>query len=145
MRTIVFDSFALLAWMREEPGAQYVTTLLWAVHGGELRGGVSVVNLGEIYYNIVRREGEGLAETALTDLREFGWDIYPANEASAIAAARLKARLPISYADAFALACAREHGAALVTGDPELMRADHGIPILWPGVGDTPQEQPLEQ
>jgi predicted nucleic acid-binding protein len=140
MRPITFDSFAVLAWLREEPGAQYVTTLLWAVHAGDFRGGISVVNLGEVYYSVVRREGIGLAETVLSDLREFGWEIHDADETAAIAAARLKARFPISYADAFALACAQEQGAALVTGDPEILAAGHGIPILWPGVGDTPKE-----
>jgi len=140
MRPIVFDSFALLAWLREEPGAQYVTTLLWAVHAGQFPGGISVVNLGEIYYNVVRREGAERAETVLTEMCDFGWDIHGVDQRAAIAAARLKARFRISYADAFALACAQEQGAALVTGDPEILAALHGVPILWPGVGDTPQE-----
>lgn len=140
MRPIIFDSFAVLAWLREEPGAQYVTTLLWAVHAGEFPGGISAVNLGEVYYNVVRREGVALAETVLSDMREFGWEIHEADEVSAITAARLKARFRISYADAFALACAQDRGAALVSGDPEILAADHGVPILWPGVGDTPKE-----
>ena len=35
-------------------------------------------------------------------------------------AATIKARYPISYADAFAVATAIRHDAPLVTGDPEL-------------------------
>lgn len=140
MRPIVFDGYALLAWLREEPGAQYVTTLLSAVQAGEFLGGISVVNLGEIYYSIVRRDGDELAATVLSDMREFGWVVHDVDEISALAAARLKALFPISYADAFALACAQEQGAALVTGDPEILAAAHGVPILWPGVGDTPKE-----
>lgn len=140
MRPVVFDSYALLAWLRDESGAQFVTTLLWAVHAGECPGGISAVNLGEIYYSIVRCEGNELAETVMSDMYEFGWVVHGVDETSALAAARLKARFPISYADAFALACAQEQGATLVTGDPEILNADHGIPILWPGVGDTPKE-----
>ena len=46
-------------------------------------------------------------------------------------AAELKARYPISYADAFALASAIEHQAELVTGDPELRRVEHLVGIVW--------------
>jgi ribonuclease VapC len=36
-------------------------------------------------------------------------------------AARLKARFPISYADAFAVATARAEGGPVLTGDPEIV------------------------
>jgi ribonuclease VapC len=46
-------------------------------------------------------------------------------------AAELKARYPIYYADAFALATAMEQGADLVTGDPEFRQVEHLVNIIW--------------
>lgn len=46
-------------------------------------------------------------------------------------AARLKAQFPMSYADAFAVALALEREAALVTDDPELRSAEHGVEVAW--------------
>ena len=140
MRRLVFDSFAIMAWLYEEPGAGFVDTLLRDIHTGMAEGGMSIINVGEIYYRVARREGTLRAETTLLSLSEFNWTIYPASEAFVMAAARLKGRLPISYADAFALACAQERRAELVTRDPEILNTDHGVPILWPGVGQTPEE-----
>jgi ribonuclease VapC len=37
----------------------------------------------------------------------------------------------MSFADCFALASAVEHGAILVTGDPEFRAAEHLIKIAW--------------
>jgi ribonuclease VapC len=36
-----------------------------------------------------------------------------------LAAAHIKARFPIAYADAFAVVAALEHGGVVLTGDPE--------------------------
>lgn len=46
-------------------------------------------------------------------------------------AARFKAMLPIAYADCFALALAQEHGAPVLTGDPEFRRAEHLVKVEW--------------
>src|SRR5207302_333595 len=48
-----------------------------------------------------------------------------------LAAARLKARFPISYADAFAAATALRAGARLVTGDDEFHALDDIVDIVW--------------
>jgi ribonuclease VapC len=139
VRRRVFDSFAILAWLREEPHAGFVDLLLHKIRTGGDEGGISIINLGEIYYTVARREGARKAEMTVSALTEFDWTIYPATEALVFSAARFKARFRISYADAFALACAQEQQADLVSGDPELLAAAHGVPILWPGVGQTPE------
>lgn len=48
-----------------------------------------------------------------------------------LAAARLRASFPISYADAFAVAAAQREKATLVTGDPGFPVVEHLVPILW--------------
>lgn len=47
------------------------------------------------------------------------------------AAAHLKARHHISYADAFAVALAQELGATLVTGDPEIREVENLVGVEW--------------
>ncbi len=46
-------------------------------------------------------------------------------------AAHFKANYPISFADAFAAALAKEKDAILVTGDKEFERLTMSIEILW--------------
>jgi ribonuclease VapC len=46
-------------------------------------------------------------------------------------AAHLKARYPISYADAFAAALAKRNGAHLMTGDPEFKAVEPEVAIHW--------------
>jgi predicted nucleic acid-binding protein len=48
-----------------------------------------------------------------------------------MAAARLKARHTISYADAFAVALAQELGAPVVTGDREFEHVESLVEVLW--------------
>jgi len=47
------------------------------------------------------------------------------------AAAAIKARGNISYADSFAAALAKLHGAVLVTGDNEFKQLEDEITIEW--------------
>jgi predicted nucleic acid-binding protein len=43
----------------------------------------------------------------------------------------MKARFPLSYADAFALATAVRFRARLVTGDPEFEAAEDLVEVEW--------------
>ena len=131
MTRVVFDTYAILAWLKREPGYGFVVRLLRDVAAGELWGGVSIVNMGEVLYVLAKEQGIGPAEEAVDYLVQLSWEILPATNDIVWAAARLKASHPISYADAFALACAQEHGADLVTDDPELRAAPHGVTLLW--------------
>ena len=46
-------------------------------------------------------------------------------------AADFKARFPMSLADAFAAALAKEKNAELVTGDPEFKAVEKEIKVAW--------------
>ena len=52
-----------------------------------------------------------------------------------LAAARIKARFPISYAGAFAIAAARELDCPVITGDPEFRRVEQAsaMKVMWVG------------
>ena len=57
--------------------------------------------------------------------------VLPATNAIVFKAAEFKADHAISYADCFALACALEHSAILVTGDPEFKKVSHLLHVQW--------------
>lgn len=46
-------------------------------------------------------------------------------------AAKIKARHPLSYADAFAVATALRHDATIITGDPEFQSVKDMVTIQW--------------
>lgn len=48
-----------------------------------------------------------------------------------LAAANVKAHLPISYADCFVIALAQRLEAIVVTGDPEFRQVESLVEIYW--------------
>jgi len=83
---------------------------------------MSWINAGEVYYIVTRLAGEAEAETVVNDLR-LSVRLDPAVSVRVIEAASIKARYPMAYADAFAVATALAHDATLLTGDPEIIEA----------------------
>jgi PIN domain nuclease of toxin-antitoxin system len=115
----VFDAWALLAYLRDEPAAERVER--------QLLGGPSVIssiNFGEVLYRTIREWGEREAVAAAETLRSTVTIEQP-DLSLVTAAARIKARGGVSYADAFCVATAKRHGLPVWTGDPEIVRL-HG-------------------
>lgn len=88
---------------------------------------MSWINLGEVYYIVERRAGADQAQRVLRGLRRQLTLDLP-SEARVIEAAAIKAKFPVAYADAFAIATAIAHQATLLTGDPEILSGDS----RWP-------------
>lgn len=131
----VLDAYALLAWLQDEPGADCVERWLADSEEEGLPVLVSVVNLGEVYYRLHRLEMAEAAEQFLADASEGAvpFKLVPATNPRVWAAARLKARYAIAYADAFAAALAQEYSCPLVSGDPEFeqLAKDGVVELLW--------------
>ena len=127
----LFDSHALLAFFQEEKGTEVVAKILRKTLKQRLDRLICVINLGEIIYMTKRRFGDNKKVEILGRVHQLGFKILPAPEALVYKAAELKADYPISYADCFALACALEQSAILVTGDPEFKKVSHLINIQW--------------
>lgn len=120
--TFLLDAWAVLAYLKQEsPADDRVIALLEQARQGAIRLLISVINLGEVYYNVGRLRGEEFAQQILAELRLLPVEVLHVNEATVFAAARWKMRYPLSYADAFAAAAAEQHQATLLTGDPELL------------------------
>ena len=110
-----------------------VRTLLAEAAKGTLTLHLSVINLGEGVYIVEREQGLVAAQRVLAALDQLPIQVQPAERSVVLAAARLKARYPISYADAFAVVAAQEHRAVLVTGDPEFksVETDGLLKVEW--------------
>lgn len=129
--TKVFDSYALIAFFQNEPGADGIREILLEAEGKGRKVLLSVVNWGEIYYIIKRRNGESQAEQTMNDISRMAIDIIPADMEITKLAAHFKANHPMSYADCFAAALTKIKKAELVTGDKEFKSVEKEISISW--------------
>ncbi|MFP4479515.1 MAG: PIN domain-containing protein, partial [Desulfohalobiaceae bacterium] len=98
---------------------------------GEVTVLLSVINLGEIYYIISRKLGSDTAQAVVEDISGLSVELAGVDKDRALAAARIKAKHPLSYADAFAAAAAMEFSATIVTGDPEFNAMEPFVSVRW--------------
>ncbi len=131
MAAKVLDSWALLAFFKDEPAGQVVEELIHKASAEEIRLLLSVVNWGEIYYGMWRTGGKEAANSAAGDLARLPLELVDADIHQAKQAAIYKATNKMSYADAFAAALAKTKHAELVTGDPEFKVLEKEIKINW--------------
>lgn len=133
----MLDSYALLAWLQDEPGAGTVQTLLEKAKQKRTQIYVSWMNIAELYYVTKRRSNEAdpqlAADKVVEVIENLPIQIESISKTEAVAAARLKADYTISLADAFAAALAKTYEAHVVTGDLEFESLDQKreVPILW--------------
>lgn len=115
-RLFVLDACALIAFLRQEDGADVVADVL---QGQGNRCLAHAINLCEVYYDMVRRTDEATAAQILADVEDVGVEPYLSVELALWQrAGRLKADVRrISLADCFALALADLHGGTLLTSD----------------------------
>lgn len=131
MKKYVIDSFAMIAYFEDEPGADKVSDILGMLITRKAKGFMSVINWGEMYYNTMREQGIEEAEHVLTQFDKYPIQLIEADKKLTYEAAKLKARHKIAYADCFAAALASNLKALLVTGDPEFKKLVHELSIEW--------------
>ncbi len=125
----VFDSFALLAYLKKEARFEKVKNLL---SEKDPQIFINDINVGEVYYIIARERGTDAADF-------FSQIILPSlpiqrvenSIQEVIEAAKIKAEFAISYADCFAAMTAKKENACLVTGDPDFRKIENLIEIEW--------------
>lgn len=127
----VLDSFALIAYFRDEPGAAAVENLLVAAERKDSRLHMSDVSYAEVKYSIIKKDGTAAWAEAAKILHGLPIDFHPTSRMLADAAADYKAHHKMSLADAFAAALAKEKKAELVTGDTEFKPLEKEIKINW--------------
>jgi ribonuclease VapC len=128
---LLFDSHALLKLFQKEAGHEKVSRMLTQAMRSGTPIYLNAVNLGEIIYSTKRAFGDQKKIEVLAHVERLGFRILPVPNDLVFRAAEYKASFSMSFADCFALASAVEHGAVLVTGDPEFRAVEHLVTIAW--------------
>ncbi|MBM4312803.1 MAG: type II toxin-antitoxin system VapC family toxin [Deltaproteobacteria bacterium] len=131
MKRYVLDSYAMIAFFEDEPGAHTIASLLRELLDNRAKGYMSVVNWGEMYYSVMREQGSMAAETILSQFKKYPIEVVDADQVLTHEAAKLKGSYRIAYADCFAAALSMKLNATLVTGDPEFRQLGKKISIQW--------------
>ena len=129
--SFVLDSYALVAYLRDEPGRARVVELLRQAEANEANLLLCIVNYGEVLYTIERTQEEAVAQDAVNIIDNLPIKVVDADRWLTFSAAHLKAKHAVSYADAFAAALAMRESAVLVTGDPEFAALEDTIRVEW--------------
>jgi predicted nucleic acid-binding protein len=125
----VIDSFALLAYLKQESNHQKVENLLSAK---DAQPCMNDINIGETFYVLARERGLDKAEYFINailpnlPITKIGNTLT-----EVIDAAKIKTQYPISYADCFAVATAIRERAVIITGDPDFKHVEKIVKIDW--------------
>ncbi len=130
-KTLVFDSWSVMAYFEGEPAGEQVAILIGDAHENETGLIMSVVNAAEVWYILAREVSQREANKTISEMRQLGIEFVDADWRLAEIAAQFKARCKMSFADCFATALAKENKAELVTGDQEFKQVESDIKIRW--------------
>jgi ribonuclease VapC len=125
----VLDASALLAHLRDEPGADVVAE---AIASGAV---ISTVNLAEVFSRAADRGADPAklaAELTQSGLLDGAITVEPFTAADAIDTARLRLLTrdaELSLGDRACLALARRLDAPALTADTDWQRAAHGVEL----------------
>lgn len=131
VKAIVIDSWAILAFMQDEPAAEGIADTLADAQEAGIPVVMTVVNAGEVWYIVARRTSHSEADRTLRLIREIGVRLVDADMALTKIAAGFKVKGNISFADCYAAALAKQQRAVLLTGDPEFRQLEDEISIRW--------------
>ena len=133
MKTCVVDAWAFSEWLKAaEPAASRLDDFLAASQKGLVHLYASAVNIGEVYYSLLKKNAPALARDWRDRAPTLPVKIEVPTMEDIWQAAEIKGRFTISYADAFAAALAQKVRGTLVTGDPDF-RQIHGLKLDWVG------------
>jgi predicted nucleic acid-binding protein len=131
----LFDACALLAYIKQDPeGGLKVKEFLDRARAGEVTIRMSIINLCEVYYGLIRDDGAEIADEIMRGVSRLPLAIIDTvSETVYRAAARFKAGYSMSLADAFLCATAKSLNATLVTKDREIEPAEQPelLSVLW--------------
>jgi len=130
-KALVFDSWAVLAYLGDEASSQGVADLIASAHENRVPMYISSVNAGEVWYILAREISETEADKAVADLVRLGIELIDTNWPLTRIAGGFKAHHRMSYADCFAAALAKDRKADLVTGDKEFRQIEGDVSIHW--------------
>lgn len=118
MTTYVVDACALIAYLFDEEGASLFQKFLMNARNGDINMVMHVANLGEVYYDIVKRNDISIAQETYNDLKQLPIRFEDRiSDQMVYKIGEVKTTFRISYADAFAVAQTVLSSAELITTD----------------------------
>jgi predicted nucleic acid-binding protein len=120
--------------IKKEPEGIKIKELLGRAGMGEIAIHMSVINLTEVYYGLIRDDGMEMAYEIIRSLNDLPIHIIDTiTRAVSREAARFKVSYSMSLADTFLCATAKSLSAAIVTKDSEIEPAEQaeGLSVLW--------------
>jgi len=127
----VLDTWAMLAYLDGEPAAEQVRQVLRRARKKQVLVLFSLINYGECLYVTEREHGLQQAQRAAGIIDQLALRVVPADLPLVFAAAHIKARYPVSHADAFSIALTKRTGARVMTGDVEFKSVESEISVHW--------------
>lgn len=129
--TYLLDSYALLAYLTDEPGGERVQEVLSLARSHKCRLVMSLINLGEVLYITERTRGLPSAQAVQALVESLPLELLEASRDVILDTAHIKASHALSYADAFAVASAMRESATILTGDPEYQEVEDLVRVEW--------------
>ncbi len=130
MNKYLLDTSALLTLRDDEPGANRVAELLALAQNRKCECSGCFMSLMELMYRVWRDESEAHANLAYEQCLALPITWIHETPELLKAAASVKARYPLSVADAWIAAAAELTGAMLVHKDPEFAAVDVAQELL---------------
>jgi len=125
MKTLILDSYALLCLFdkKRKREKEAVMSYLEDAGKGKAKLYISKINEGEVFYKLYKYFGSEIATGFRADLKRgmFPLHVVPVNDKRAEEASLIKAKYPVSYADAFCIELAKDMNLPVVTSDPEFI------------------------
>lgn len=132
MKQVVLDSFALLAFLRKEPGGEKVQAYFAEALSGKVSLWMCSVNWAEVGYIVIRKRGVTGWRKVQTLMADLPFGLVETSPELTDQASQYKAAHNMSLADAYAAALANIKKAELVTGDPEFRPLEPTLKgIVW--------------
>jgi PIN domain nuclease of toxin-antitoxin system len=136
MINYVLDACALIASLKDEPGADEIDAIVFDARAEHAHLSMSIYNMLEVYYGFIRDHGIDIANSIMRQVDEIPLKIiYDVSDFVYHEAARLKGVYHrISLADAVGLATASYCSAQFVTSDHhelEIIERNEPIQLFW--------------
>ena len=130
MKDYILDANAVIRYFAvgDGQGGEKVRGLIEQAERNQVRISMSVINMGEVFYILLKHIGEQRALQYVQVLQHVV-TMIDADANRTIEAATLKRQYKLGYADSFAAALALESKATLVSADPSFEKV--GKALKW--------------
>jgi len=118
----ILDTTALLAYIEDEEGAEYVESILSRAENDEVDVFIAFVSITEVFYITLQEKNEATALERIGLIQSLMVTIVESDREFNVRAGKLKAKNRISLADAYVAALCLERQGILVHKDPEFER-----------------------